>query len=186
MRLYLIRHPQPEVAAGICYGRSELAVPVERALEAASALAPRLPREAALWSSPAARCAALAEPLASALGATVRYDARLLEMDFGAWEMQAWDSIPRSEVDAWAADAAAYRPGGGERVLDVAERVKAFHDGLKSDGRDAVLVCHAGVIRLLLAALVHHDIADIAAAAARAPHRIAYGELVIADCASGP
>ena len=48
-----------------------------------------------------------------------------------------------------------------------------------------MLVCHAGVIRLLLAALTHHDAADIAGAAARAPHRIAYGELVIADCAAG-
>lgn len=185
MRLYLIRHPQPEVRSGICYGRSDLAVPVERALEAASALAPRLPRDAMLWSSPAARCAALAGPLAAALCTAVRYDARLLEMDFGAWEMQAWDSIPRSEVDAWAADMTTYRPGGGERVLDVAERVKAFHDGLKTDGRDAVLVCHAGVIRLLLAALAHDSPADMAVAAARAPHRIAYGELVIADCAAG-
>jgi alpha-ribazole phosphatase len=139
-----------------------------------------------VWPSPAARCGGLAAPLSSALDTTVRYDARLLEMDFGAWEMRAWDSIPRSEVDAWATDMAAYRPGGGERVLDVAERVKAFHDGLKTDGRDAVLVCHAGVIRLLLAALAHPNIADIAAAAARAPHRIAYGELVIADCVSGP
>lgn len=185
MRFYLIRHPQPEVGSGICYGRSDLAVPAGRALEAASALAPRLPRDAALCSSPAARCAALAEPLASALSTTVRYDARLLEMDFGAWEMQAWDTIPRSEVDAWAADMTAYRPGGGERVLDVAERVKAFHDGLKTDGRDAVLVCHAGVIRLLLAALAHDSPAEMALAAARAPHRIAYGELVIADCATG-
>jgi len=185
MRLYLIRHPQPEVAAGICYGRSDLAVPIERALDAASALAPRLPRDAALWSSPAARCAALAEPLASALGAPVRYDARLLEMDFGAWEMQPWDAIARSEVDAWAADTVAYRPGGGERVLDVAGRVKSFHDALKTGRRDAVLVCHAGVIRLLLAALTHDDVADIARAAARAPHRIAYGELVIADCPAG-
>lgn len=186
MRLYLIRHPQPEVAAGVCYGRSDLSVPVQRALDAASALAPRLPRDAVLWSSPAARCAALAEYLASALGTTVRYDARLLEMDFGAWEMQPWDAIARAEVDAWAADTVGYRPGGGERVLDVAERVKSFHDGLKTDGRDAVLVCHAGVIRLLLAALAHHDIADIASAAARAPHRIAYGELVLPDCAAGP
>ncbi|WP_194712969.1 histidine phosphatase family protein [Noviherbaspirillum soli] len=185
MRLYLIRHPQPEVATGICYGRSDLAVPVERAAQAASALAPRLPRDAVLWSSPAARCAALAGLLAGALGTTVRYDARLLEMDFGAWEMQAWDSIPRSEVDAWAAGMTTYRPGGGERVLDVARRVKAFHDGLKTDGRDAVLVCHAGVIRLLLAAPAHDSPAGMAIAAASAPHRIAYGELVIADCATG-
>jgi alpha-ribazole phosphatase len=89
-------------------------------------------------------------------------------------------------VDAWAADTVAYRPGGGERVLDVAERVKSFHDGLKTGGRDAVLVCHAGVIRLLLAALAHDSPAAMANAAARAPHRIAYGELVIADCATGP
>jgi alpha-ribazole phosphatase len=184
MRLYLIRHPQPEVATGVCYGRSDLAVPFGRCLQAAGQLAPRLPRNAVLWSSPAARCAALAEALATLLGTPARYDARLLEMDFGAWEMQPWTGIPRSEVDAWAADMTAYRPGGGECVLDVAERVKAFHDGLKTDGRDAVLVCHAGVIRLLLAALAHRNVADIAGAAAREAHRIGYGELLVVggDC----
>lgn len=182
MRLYLIRHPEPDAAAGVCYGRSDLAVPVERTMRAASRLAPRLPGGAVLWSSPAARCAALAEALGAALATPVHYDARLLEMDFGAWEMRRWDDIERSQVDAWAADMAAYRPGGGERVLDVAERVRAFHDGLKTDGRDAVLVCHAGVIRLLLAALEHDDVAAIAQAAARKPHRIGYGELLTADC----
>ncbi len=186
MRLYLIRHPEPDAAPGVCYGRSELTVPVGRVMQAASRLAPRLPRGAVLWSSPAIRCAALAQVLARMLATPVHYDARLLEMDFGAWEMRRWDEIDRSEVDAWAADMAAYRPGGGERVLDVAERVKAFHDGLKSDGRDAVLVCHAGVIRLLLAALAHGDVAAIAQAAAQEPYRIAYGELLTVDCEAAP
>ena len=46
----------------------------------------------------------------------MRFDARLAELDFGHWEMQSWDGIPRAEVDAWAADVAHYRPGGGESV----------------------------------------------------------------------
>lgn len=186
MRLFLMRHPQTEAPPGVCYGRSDLAVPAGRALQAAAALAPLLPRGVALWSSPAARCAGLAEALAAALGATVRYDPRLLEMDFGAWEMRPWHAIPRAEVDAWAADTVNYRPGGGERVLDVAVRVQAFHGALKAQGRDAAVVCHAGVIRLLLAALRHGDAAAMASAAASAPHRIGHGELIEVDCASPP
>lgn len=47
-------------------------------------------------------------------------------MGFGAWEMRAWNAIPRAEVDAWAADLLHYRPDGGENVLDMACRVAAF------------------------------------------------------------
>ena len=62
MRLYLVRHPKPRVAPGICYGRLdlELATP---APEAASRIATQLPPGLPLWSSPARRCRDLAEAL---------------------------------------------------------------------------------------------------------------------------
>lgn len=184
MRLILVRHPQPLVAPGVCYGSSDLpAAPddvarVHAALLASASIPPGTP----LYSSPLQRCTALA----SLLGVHT-LDARLAEMDFGAWEQRSWDDIPRAEVDGWAADLAHYRPGGGESVLQVAERVAAFRSDLlhQHGGQAAAIICHAGTIRLLIALeaglRAGLPLAEIALRAAAAPHKIAYGETVILE-----
>jgi alpha-ribazole phosphatase len=178
VKLYLVRHPQPELGQGLCYGASD--VPVSRGELArvhASLRSAGLPGDLPVYASPLQRCARLAQRLQPAAPVL---DARLAEMDFGRWEMQAWDAIPRAEIDAWAADLLHYRPGGAESVLDVARRVAAFLGELRQAGhREALLVCHAGTIRLL--SQMHGAVAleDAALKAAQTPHRIAYGELVI-------
>jgi alpha-ribazole phosphatase len=124
------------------------------------------------------RCSA-APSSRGACSGSAAFDARLAEMDFGSWELRAWDAIPRSEVDAWAADLLHYRPGGAECVLDVARRVAAFIDDLRQAGHaQALLVCHAGTIRLLSAMRDGLPLEEAALNAARTPHRIAYGEVV--------
>lgn len=176
MRLILIRHPRPLVAAGLCYGSTDLDVAPDELARAVAALAPRLPRDATLFSSPMRRCAELALRLPHA---SLAFDDRLVELDFGAWEMRAWDSIPRAEIDAWAAAAAHYRPGGGESVLAAAIRVAAFHtDLLQQEQACAVVVCHAGSMRLLAARHAGLTPDAMAEQAAGAPHRIAYGEML--------
>jgi alpha-ribazole phosphatase len=178
MKLHLVRHPQPEVGQGMCYGASDVAVSeAELARVHAGLRAAGLPGDLPVYASPLQRCARLARRLQPAAPVL---DARLAEMDFGRWEMQAWDAIPRAEIDAWAADLLHYRPGGAESVLDVARRVAAFLDGLRQAGhREALLVCHAGTIRLLSQMQSSARLEDAALKAARTPHRIAYGELVI-------
>ncbi|SFV17601.1 histidine phosphatase family protein [Pseudoduganella namucuonensis] len=179
MRLILVRHPQPVVAPGICYGATDLpAAPddIDRVHTALLASA-SIPPDAPIYSSPLRRCAALAHRLGTPI-----FDARLAEMDFGAWEMRAWDDIPRAEVDAWAADLAAYHPGGGESVQEVAERVMAFHaELLRQRHAHAVIVCHAGTIRLLGACANGLPPREVALLAASKPHRLAYGEAVILE-----
>jgi alpha-ribazole phosphatase len=131
MRLYLVRHGRPDVAPGICYGSTDLAVSPQEHARVAAALTPLLPELAPVFSSPLRRCSELASRLALSLGSgNVIYDERLVEMHFGDWEMRAWDDIPRAHIDAWAGNVAAYQPGGGECVLQVAQRVRAFHDEL--------------------------------------------------------
>jgi alpha-ribazole phosphatase len=179
MRLYLVRHLMPFAADGICYGRTDLRV--DSAMEAAAmpALRERLPHHAPVISSPLQRCARLA----TGLGTDVRFDARLAELHFGAWEMEHWDSIPRAEIDAWAADVVHYRPGGGESVHDMALRISAFYDELMAEAHaSAIVVCHAGAIRLLLARQRGQDPEQMARTAAEQPHAIAYGEVVVIDC----
>jgi alpha-ribazole phosphatase len=179
MRLILIRHPQPAVAPGICYGRTDLAVAPAQLELALAALLPALPAGLPVYASPLQRCAVLATRLAP----HPVYDERLVEMDFGTWEMQPWDAIPRASVDAWAADLANYRPGGGESVLQMAERIAAFYADLQrqlgeEDGQ-AIVVCHAGTMRLLSARHAGLAPPDMALQAASAPHHLPYGAALI-------
>jgi alpha-ribazole phosphatase len=180
VKLHLVRHPQPDVAPGLCYGASDVAVTeTELARVHAHLRAHGLPGTLPVYASPLQRCAKLAHRLQPR---SLAFDARLAEMDFGHWEMRAWDDIPRAEVDAWAADLLHCRPGGAESVLDVAQRVAAFIDDLRQGGTvDALLVCHAGTIRLLSAMRAGLTLEQAALDAARQPHRIAYGELVMLE-----
>ena len=178
MRLYLVRHLPPLVAPGVCYGRTDLATDPAAQVLALPALRAALPADAPIYSSPLQRCVVLAHALAS----TVTLDARLAELDFGAWEMQPWDAVPRAGIDAWAADVAGYRPGGGDSVTDMAARVAGFYaDIMAANLQEAIVVCHAGTIRLLTARAAGLDVSAMAQAAAAHPHRIQYGEIVILD-----
>lgn len=177
MQLYLVRHPQPDVAPGRCYGSTDLPASTADTERVLTDLARAgLPGDMPVYASPLARCAAMAQRLVD----QPLFDARLKEMDFGAWEMRHWDTIARSEVDAWSADLLHYRPGGGESVMEVAARVAAFRADLERSGNArAVVICHAGAMRLLASLHAGGDLAQAALRAAQAPHRIAYGEILL-------
>jgi alpha-ribazole phosphatase len=150
--LVLIRHPAVAVEAGVCYGASDVALAGDAAHEAASlaarlaALGVRAPQRVAM--SPLTRCASVAAALACAHGHLPVEDARLAEMDFGAWEMQRWDAIERAQIDAWAADFEHAREHGGESVAQFDARVRAWLESLDAGEKSTVwAVTHAGVIR---------------------------------------
>lgn len=149
MRLWLIRHPPPAVAPGICYGATDLPLADDPAL-AAAALRPLLPTDVPLFASPLERCRRLADLLHPA----PIIDARIREIDFGHWEMQPWDSLDRALLDAWAADPFRFVPPGGEAVAALRARVAAFLAGLPNE---AVLVAHAGVIKVCAAELAGEE-----------------------------
>jgi len=174
MTLYLVRHPQPDVAPGLCYGASDVPVPDAELARVHAALAQQPIHHLPIYASALRRCALLAERLAPG---RVTLDARLAEMDFGAWELRPWSDIPRSDVDAWTADLLHYRPGGAENVLDVARRVQAFADEIR--GSSALVICHAGTIRLLTALHGGAPLEQAALRAAQTPHRIGYGQLIV-------
>jgi len=166
VELILIRHPQPEVAAGVCYGSSDIpalaTALADGHVSLAAQLAPALAAGARLYSSPLQRCTALASVLGD-----FATDARLAEMDFGAWELRPWSDIPHEEVNAWASNLLDYRPGGGETVREVAARVQSFLDQLR---HDAIIVCHAGTIRLMAAIAAGEPLQQAAAK----PNQIKY------------
>ena len=158
MDLVLIRHPAVAVPAGVCYGSSD--VPLAGNADAAAAgiaarlAALRAPLPRRVVSSPLARCARVAAALAAAHGLDVRHDASLAEMDFGAWELCAWDAIAREQVDAWAADLLHAREHGGESVAQFDARVQAGFDALTGDPDAAPAtwaLTHSGVMRVIAA-----------------------------------
>ncbi|MEH3087392.1 MAG: histidine phosphatase family protein [Xylophilus ampelinus] len=147
-RLWLVRHARPLVEAGLCYGRLDVAADPGHTRETAARLADALPPGAALRTSPRRRCRDLADALA-ALRPDLRpaaVDARLAEMDFGDWEGRRWDAIGPAALDAWTADFARHRPGGGESVADFMARVAEAFDA-PAPGADRVWIAHAGVAR---------------------------------------
>ncbi|TSA49131.1 MAG: alpha-ribazole phosphatase [Nitrosomonadales bacterium] len=150
MELYLIRHTTPEVAPGVCYGR--LDVPLAGSFpDEAEAIRQRLKVLPAMdfFSSPAQRCRRLAEQLDPS---ALHFDARLQEMDFGAWEGCAWTDIDRAQSDIWAVDFIHTPCPGGESWSALRKRVMDFleHLVLRKLPR-AAIVTHAGVIRTIVA-----------------------------------
>jgi alpha-ribazole phosphatase len=182
MRLFLVRHPRPLIAPGICYGSTDLALAPGQLALAVSALSSTLPTNLPLFFSPLRRCAELAAPLSINLTCTSSsVDARLAELDFGHWEMRAWDDIVRAEIDAWALDPVHYHPGGGESVLQMATRIQAWHTDMQTLGHEsAIVICHAGTMRLLAAC--QSDPQAMALQAAGIGHGIAHGATMIIDC----
>jgi alpha-ribazole phosphatase len=92
----------------------------------------------------------LASELAACLDLPLRVDERLVELDFGEWEGQAWDHISRHDAarfKAWSRDWRVASPPGGECLNDIEMRVRGFLDAL--DSRPVLLITHAGVIRAL-------------------------------------
>ena len=164
MKLWLVRHAQPLIEAGICYGRLDMAADVAATAECARQLAELLPAGIQVRTSTLQRCEQLAHAL-QALRPDLAYeiDARLAEMDFGCWEGRAWNDIDRAELQAWTDDFACYAAGQeGESVAGFMARVVLAFDELtqgtltpalsqrarEEEGEnDTLWITHAGVIR---------------------------------------
>jgi len=164
MDLILIRHPAVGVPTGICYGRSDVPLAadpspeVQRCLNRIGTLSLCDP-VGAVHASVLSRCTQIAAPLAAHFNVVMQADSRLREIDFGRWEMQAWEAIDRGEIDAWAQDLENARVHGGESVAMLALRVGAWLKECETSevadensvGRPVVVIAHAGVIRVLTA-----------------------------------
>jgi alpha-ribazole phosphatase len=149
-----LRHPEPAGTEGLCYGHLDVALkpdwrdqlaPVLRWLERGEQSLLRI------VSSPSRRCREPALWLSGRLGIPIRIEARLMELDFGAWEGLSWTEIDGPESRAWSDDFVERAPPGGERFADLATRVRAAYAEWIRAGGGTLFVCHGGPIRVLLA-----------------------------------
>ena len=152
MKLWLLRHARVVLAPGLCYGASDVAADAALTAEGARAIAPLLPPGLPVRVSDLGRAQQMHQALRAHrpdLGDALT-DPRIREMDFGTWELQAWDAVPRAAFDAWMADFAQHRFGGAESVDGligrVADALDATREQVGADG-EALWITHAGVIR---------------------------------------
>ncbi len=184
MKLWLLRHAAVDLPAGLCYGASDVPAHAALTLQAAQTAAAVLPLGLPVWVSALGRAQALAaalQQLRPDLG-TPTTDPRLNEMDFGQWERQAWDAVPRSAFDAWLADFAHHRFGGAESTQQVIDRVaQALHAVRATGASEALWVTHAGVIRAVQF-LADHGPGPIASVKQWPQHAPAPGAQVCIEC----
>jgi len=151
MKITFVRHTSVDVEPGVCYGRTDVplkptfpeeAIKVKAAIEEATA---KMGKDFdAIYRSPLNRCRLLAEACGYPEALP---DTRLLEMNFGEWEMKRFDDIKDPQLQRWYDDWMNITPTGGESFIDQNIRVKAFIDEMSASGHDNVLVfTHAGVM----------------------------------------
>lgn len=149
IRLALLRHGHTEWnRMGRIQGASD--IPLDEAARAELS-GYRLPPPwdaADLWSSPLKRAAETAERVARR---APRLAPELTEMNWGNWEgKRGLDLLAEPDsgfrhIEDWGWD---YRPPGGETPAEVWDRLRPW---LACLDRDAVAVCHIGIMRVLLA-----------------------------------
>lgn len=149
IRLALLRHGHTAWnRAGRIQGRSDIPLDAEAEAELARLSLPAPWQEADLWSSPLARARQTAALVA---GRPPMLAPALTEMNWGDWEGQhgvelhADPATGYRHIEDWGWD---YTPPGGESIGAVHARVLGWANTLD---RDAVAVCHIGVMRVLLA-----------------------------------
>jgi alpha-ribazole phosphatase len=167
------RHPRPDGATGRCTGAgSDLPVHWRRAKRLARRVQRLVRRERLphiVHCSPLRRSADVGRWL-KRWGWRFRQDPALLELDFGGWEGRAWAAIARGEIDAWVADFANHRPGGGESLAQMLERVAAW----SPPGEGGIVVGHGG---WMLARRWLAEQGRVLPTAAQWPQPPRYGEL---------
>lgn len=151
--IYLIRHTRPEVAAGVCYGQSDVPL-ADSFTDELGLLRDRLmlPEKAVVMSSPLQRCLRLATAMYEE--SKIQVDDRLLEMCFGDWEMQAWGSIDPVKLTHWGNNFVSTSSPNGESLERMNHRVMELWNNLDHLNEDYVLFTHGGVIRVILAHLL--------------------------------
>ncbi|MEG1616982.1 MAG: alpha-ribazole phosphatase [Bacteroidales bacterium] len=148
MELILIRHTSVAVEKGICYGQTDVNLTENFITEAQVVhqnLRTLIGNEThPVYCSPLSRC----RRLAAFCGFTDPvFDDRIMEMNFGAWEMTPFDKIEDPRLQNWYDDWIEAAPTNGESFSDMIVRVSGFIEELKTQSLEkAVLFTHGGVI----------------------------------------
>lgn len=157
MEIHLIRHTAVDNPENLCYGFAEIPLR-ENYLEDFQNI--NLDNDFDLVvSSPSKRCRLLADYFKFGY----KTDERLREMNFGNWELKKWTAIPEEEIAPWYKDFVNVKTTGGENLLEMQARVLGFWNELvqKKEVNKVLIVTHAGVIRLILQAVLQFPLENM-------------------------
>jgi probable phosphoglycerate mutase len=147
--LYFARHGQTiwNVENKIC-GATDIALTDlgrQQARELGEKVAgEHLPIDCILYS-PLSRAAETAAIVSQVTGIRMREEIRLKEQNFGRFESTPRDGKEFAEAKTHFVD----HYGGGESMLQMAQRIYNLVDDLKQDGETYLLVAHNGIARIL-------------------------------------
>ncbi|WP_297372092.1 histidine phosphatase family protein [Acidocella sp.] len=163
--LLFVRHGHTAwMQEGRYQGRSDTPLS-EAGHEEARRLAKRLDGEnlAAIYTSPLRRAHETARHIARFHPHTpFATDERLTEIGFGDWEGRTQADIRATTPEAlrrWKRDPGGMRFPGGETLAEAQNRLHEFLSALPPDGGPALVVTHAGMIRLARLAAEDREIA---------------------------
>ena len=151
MKIVLVRHTSVDVSKEVCYGYTD--VPLKETFEEEATVVGRNLEAMgiafdAVFCSPLSRC----RKLAAFCGYSAVDDSRLMELNFGDFEMMTFDDIykdPRSK--SFYEDFFNNRVPNGESFGDQLQRVRSFLEQLKSGSlapgaENVLLFTHGGVL----------------------------------------
>ncbi|WP_191602768.1 histidine phosphatase family protein [Marinomonas algicola] len=153
MRLFLIRHPKPNVATGTCYGQTDLDLAEGWEIQAEALknwLSNRLQGQTCFQHSPLKRASSLGDYLHNQ--SSIEHE--LVELNFADWEGLLWKDIPHNQIEAWGSDLEFSAPFNGESLNELRQRLSVWWTHQQNQSFDnLVVVTHSGVIKVLVSML---------------------------------
>lgn len=146
MEIILIRHTSVDVPPRICYGQTD--VPLKPTFEQEAAVTMEklkacLPFDH-VYTSPLTRCVCLATYCGYP---DAEKDRRIMEINFGEWEMKPFDDNNDPRLKEWYADYLNVVATGGESFSMQYRRVSQFLDELNRKPYQRVAIfAHGGVL----------------------------------------
>lgn len=185
-RLYLIRHGEvEETYHRIFGGRIDMELSPHGQTQAVAVADYFEPIELdAIYCSPMKRAQLTLQPLLNAKGLTSATVPDFREMDFGDWTGHHWETIQAKfgvSAFTWLEQIETGRVPNAEtgnclrtRIRPEIDRILAAHTG-----EAVMIVCHGGVIRVILSLLLGLPLP------AMAGFEVDYGSVTVADCRGG-
>lgn len=167
-KIYLVRHGETALNQQFRYqGRQDIPLN-ETGRRQAMLIAARLNNEEieAIYSSPLLRTRETALLIAARHGMTPYFENGLAEIDFGDWEGTAYTELSKEQrlnAERWFINPESVHIPGGEHFLSFKNRVLDCYAGiLRHNGGNLLIVTHAGVIRVIVAAILAIPAANLA------------------------
>lgn len=157
--IVLVRHAATTWSGKRYCGRADPALSVagrRGAAELAAQLAPTLPADVRIVSSPSRRATQTAAAIATRLTPVPRVerDERWLETDVGLAEGLTFDEVAErfpAFADALATGTASIDWPGGETAAELERRITGAWEAILATGRPTLVVSHAGSVRVAIA-----------------------------------